>query len=112
MGKIDDMRRQREERHAQDERAKARRDAAATVKLPSPATTPATASTATSIPPLVADPEETVPVAQASSRRPTEADEGVCAVCGKVRPLQGGMISSHQKGLGKFCPGSRKPPAA
>ena len=108
MGKIDDMRRQREERHAQDERAKARREAAATVKLPSSA--PSTSA----VPPIVVDAEPTVRVAQptTTNRRPAAAAEGVCSVCGKVRSLQHGLISSHQKGLGKFCAGSRKPPAA
>ncbi|HVV82819.1 MAG TPA: hypothetical protein VHE35_07050 [Kofleriaceae bacterium] len=38
-------------------------------------------------------------------------DVGVCASCGKSKPLQRGVIASHQKGLGTMCPGSRKPPA-
>jgi hypothetical protein len=41
-----------------------------------------------------------------------EATSGRCASCRKTLALQhDGLIGSHQKGLGKFCPGSRKPPA-
>ena len=38
-------------------------------------------------------------------------EQGRCAGCGKVRALERGLIASHQKGLGKACPGSRKAPA-
>jgi hypothetical protein len=37
--------------------------------------------------------------------------EGRCSVCGKLRALDRGLVMSHQKGLGKACPGSRKAPA-
>jgi hypothetical protein len=37
--------------------------------------------------------------------------KGKCATCGKLRTLQNGLVSNHQKGLGKACPGSRKAPA-
>lgn len=40
-----------------------------------------------------------------------EALEGKCSVCGKMRALSNGLIGDHQKGLGKFCAGSRKAPA-
>jgi hypothetical protein len=36
---------------------------------------------------------------------------GKCRVCGKVRALQNGLLVNHQKGLGKPCTGSRKKPA-
>jgi hypothetical protein len=36
---------------------------------------------------------------------------GTCSACGKAKPLHRGVLASHQKGLGKMCPGSRKPPA-
>jgi hypothetical protein len=39
------------------------------------------------------------------------AVEGRCSTCGKVRALENGLVTSHQKGLGKACPGSRKAPA-
>jgi hypothetical protein len=38
-------------------------------------------------------------------------EQGRCAGCGKTRAVERGLIASHQKGLGKACPGSRKPPA-
>ncbi len=38
-------------------------------------------------------------------------EQGKCSVCGKVRGLVGGLIVTHQKGLGKVCPGSRHGPA-
>jgi hypothetical protein len=38
------------------------------------------------------------------------AVKGRCSVCGKVRVLDRGLVSSHQKGLGKACPGSLKQP--
>jgi hypothetical protein len=38
------------------------------------------------------------------------ADEGKCSVCGKRKAVQRGLIASHQKGMGKMCPGSRQPP--
>ncbi len=49
----------------------------------------------------------------ASAAAPASADveTGTCAGCGKPKPLQRGVIANHQKGLGKMCPGSRKPPA-
>jgi hypothetical protein len=40
-----------------------------------------------------------------------DAAEGKCSGCGKVRSLVNGMVSNHQKGFGKMCPGSRKEPA-
>ena len=41
----------------------------------------------------------------------TDATTGKCSVCRKTLALQhDGMIGSHQKGFGKHCPGSRKPP--
>lgn len=36
---------------------------------------------------------------------------GRCAACGKALAVSNGVVAQHQKGLGKFCPGSRKPPA-
>jgi hypothetical protein len=41
----------------------------------------------------------------------TEPATGKCSECGKQRTLERGVLPNHQKGLGKMCPGSRKPPA-
>ena len=38
------------------------------------------------------------------------ADEGRCSGCNKRKAIDRGLVVSHQKGLGKMCPGSRKPP--
>jgi hypothetical protein len=40
----------------------------------------------------------------------SSAMEGRCSVCGKLRALDRGLVTGHQKGLGNACPGSRKPP--
>lgn len=40
-----------------------------------------------------------------------DVDQGKCAVCRKLKAVQNGLVVSHQKGLGKMCPGSRKAPA-
>jgi hypothetical protein len=101
MGKVDDMRKQREALYAQRERD-ARR---------APAQSADGASD-----PQVEVPEEAdaaLPPADDDARAPRRgaADaEGKCSVCGKVRPLHNGLVAAHQKGLGKVCAGSRKAP--
>ncbi|GAC1352302.1 MAG: hypothetical protein NVS3B20_20230 [Polyangiales bacterium] len=47
----------------------------------------------------------------AASREGSAEGTGACAVCGKVRTLNRGLVADHQKGLGKHCAGSRKQPA-
>lgn len=55
-----------------------------------------------------AHPDERV---KKSTVAPEEAvDQGRCSGCGKLRALNNGVIANHQKGLGKMCVGSRKPP--
>jgi hypothetical protein len=49
--------------------------------------------------------------ASADAVDPNAEIKGKCATCGKLRTLQNGLVSNHQKGLGKACPGSRKAPA-
>lgn len=92
MSKSDEIRRMRERQFAQ------REEAAGRAASPTPvATAPAASAPAASAPAAAA---------------PTEAaEQGKCAVCGKVRALSGGLVAVHQKGLGKVCAGSRKPPA-
>jgi hypothetical protein len=112
MGKIDDMRRQREAQHAEQERASQERAAgapAARAPVPAPATAaPADVETAAAAPAPVPTPRIALP----TSRTPRGADEqGKCTGCGKLRPLVNGLVASHQKGLGKMCTGSRKEPA-
>jgi hypothetical protein len=97
MSKIDEIRRQREAHHAQNTRE----------KKPEPASTKAA-----KVVPI--RPEVTVaPVATATGARAKRGadEEGKCAHCGKMKSLSNGLVSQHQKGLGKVCPGSRKAPA-
>ena len=94
MSKLDQLRRQREEQHARQEeqghaaapRARAM-DAAASAPAPAPV------------------------LAARRAKPATEVALGACSVCGKVRALSGGLVTNHQKGLGKMCPGSRREPA-
>ena len=101
MSKIDEIRRQREAQHAQNTREK-KAEAA-----------PPKAAKVVPIRPDVS--VEPVAVAAAeparTSGRAKKDEEGKCAVCGKLRALSNGLVSQHQKGLGKVCPGSRKAPA-
>jgi len=85
MSKLDQMRRQREEQYARQQQGGA--------PAPRPKIAPAT----------------TAVIAETKAKG--DADEGRCAVCGKLRPLSNGLVSNHQKGFGKMCPGSRKEPA-
>jgi hypothetical protein len=129
MGKADDMRRQRELRYEQDQREDAaRRKLAAAAPVAKPAAEKIAPA------PAAAEPEEPDDDVEASEA--TEGDEssttprtklgraprkpaggaaseeqGICSVCKKQRQLQNGLIANHQKGLGKACAGSRKPPA-
>lgn len=82
MGKIDDMRRLREQQFAA---ANDDKSAAKTAKSAKSAKTATTAGSAD--------------------------DQGKCSSCGKMKPLSNGLVSNHQKGFGKACPGSRKEPA-
>lgn len=98
MSKSDEMRRMREARFA------GRTPVAPPARAAEePAPTPAT--------------EEPAPVTThrggLRGGRPRDAveEQGKCPACGKLRSLQGGVVSVHQKGFGKICPGSRQAPA-
>jgi hypothetical protein len=125
MGKVEDMR--REERYAQSEReAKARADGTSAAgkrvaistrvdgtaaHIIAAASTSDAATQAAMVDAEAtsgSDPQERKPL---SGKRRGGDEQGACAVCGKQRPLHSGLLSAHQKGLGKMCPGSRKPPA-
>ncbi len=86
MGKIDELRRQREEQHGRREMGGA------------------------TAPVAVVEPEAAVAVSVADTRT-ADGDTGKCSECGKVRALMNGLVANHQKGLGKMCAGSRKEPA-
>ena len=113
MGKIDDMRRQREQQFSDAEQraakaAKARPVAVEAKAAPAPA------------PILKGDAEPAQPT---RPTRPTDAkkktssksggasdEQGKCPECGKMKPVSNGLMASHQKGFGKACAGSRKKP--
>lgn len=102
MGKIDDMRRQRERQVAE---ADARRASAPTQSGVEPAAPP---------PAPKRDVAAALTAAHAAlaPKAPSPDDaKGTCSVCGKTKGLANGVLVQHQKGLGKPCAGSRKPPA-
>lgn len=106
MSKSDEIRRMREQQHAQRERQSAERPSA-----PPPAQAPS--APRDEAPQDEAPQEEGRPEAapRAPRGRPASEEQGRCSACGKIRPLVNGLIAVHQKGLGKICPGSRKEPA-
>jgi hypothetical protein len=115
MGKADDMRRQREARFAQQQRASAPADSG----RPAPAASSA-AGGGVQEPDAADDADDAAdavvaggsPRARAAvTAKGAAAEQGACSVCGKQRPLQRGLVATHQKGLGKVCAGSRKAPA-
>lgn len=91
MGKLDDIRRQREQQFAEQQSA-----------------TPARAAKK---PPVAEAVTTTGRPTAAGRRRAVDEGEAKCAVCGKLRPLSNGLVADHQKGFGKFCAGSRQKPA-
>lgn len=125
MGKIDDMRRQREEQfELQQRRSKTRADAPVAAAAAAAAT--ASAPAAVVVAPTTSSREyKDVELAQPS--RPTRAkaatkttspksggavaEQGQCPVCKKTKPLANGVLAQHQKGFGKACAGSRRAPA-
>jgi hypothetical protein len=110
MGKIEDMRRLREQQFADnDKRANDDKRAVARTATTNDAPTPAaptksvTARSATAKPAPSPAPSPAPPA--------SDADEGKCSVCGKMKALTNGLVANHQKGFGKACAGSRKAPA-
>ncbi|MDB4942963.1 MAG: hypothetical protein JWP97_2497 [Labilithrix sp.] len=108
MGKIDEMRRVREEAFAAAERRAS--------KAPKPAAPAASAPAAPSAEPARAEPARAAPAAakkagKAAAEPGADGELAKCPECGKMKPLANGVMGSHQKGFGKNCPGSRKKPA-
>ncbi len=98
MGKIDDMRRQREQQFAEAEQREAK---AAKAK-------PAAAAPARAAEPA---PERAASSKKSTSKSGAAMDEqGKCPDCNKMKPLANGVLAQHQKGFGKACPGSKKKP--
>ena len=115
MGKIDDMRRQREQQFADAEHREAKAAKARPVVADPPGAAPVSPASAK---PESEPSQPTRPARPTSPTKTTSAktgettsEQGKCPECGKMKPLQGGVMASHQKGFGKACPGSRKKPA-
>jgi hypothetical protein len=120
MGKIEDMRRQREQQFADAEQREAK--AAKAVKpapIAAPVAAPAAkvASAPASLPGGAEPPQPTRPTRPTASAKKTSSksggtvdEQGKCPDCRKMKPLSNGVLANHQKGFGKACSGSRKKP--
>ena len=120
MGKIDDMRRQREQAFADAEQREAKaakgvKPAAVTQPVASPVAKAASAPA--SLPGGADPPQPTRPTRGTGSTKKTSSksgasvdEQGKCPDCGKMKPLSNGVLANHQKGFGKACSGSRKKP--
>ncbi len=110
MGKIDDMRRQREQQFADadERRTKAAKvaKASAVVEAPAPSAPSSPAASPAASPLAAPSPS---PRPRPKTKGATD-EQGKCPDCGKTKPLQNGVMASHQKGFGKACTGSRKAP--
>jgi hypothetical protein len=106
MGKIDDMRRQREQQFADAEQ----RDAKA-AKAP-PVRTAAVVAPDAEVPQPMRPTRPTAEKKKMTSSKSGGAvdEQGKCPSCGKMKPLSNGVLANHQKGFGKACTGSRKKP--
>jgi hypothetical protein len=114
MGKIDDMRRLREEQFARaaranDDKGAAKKTSAASAPRETSAPTAATESAASTS--SAASASTAAPRRASAKAASSTAEEGKCPTCGKVKPLTNGLLANHQKGFGKACAGSRKAPA-
>lgn len=120
MGKLDDMRRLREQQFADGKKRRT------TPRPPEPE--PATTARAVPVAPAAPAPAEassepgpaqpTRPTRPAQARKTTSSksggvvdEQGKCPACGKTKPLSNGVLANHQKGFGKACAGSRQAPA-
>lgn len=132
MGKIDDLRKQREQRFAEmQRRAKAHVSSADANGTAAPAPHRADSPSAAPVSPEPVNEEKSSPAVgperggrpkksqlRPKSSRLSKSDpradaslQGKCRACGKVKALANGLLVNHQKGLGKPCPGSRKKPS-
>jgi hypothetical protein len=113
MGKIDDMRKLREQQFEEAQRIAAKqgtngvtKNGAAHAKVDAPAKKIIVEDAAPA--------KEEAPIAErtttARSRGKSEVTEGRCPECKKMKPVQNGVMAMHQKGMGKMCAGSRKEP--
>jgi len=120
MGKIDDMRRQREQQFADAEQREAKAAKAGNAVKPAApivaaapvakvATVTATGGAEPAQPTRPTRPTATAKKTSSKTGAPKD-DQGKCPDCGKMKPLSNGVLAQHQKGFGKACSGSRKKP--
>lgn len=123
MGKIDDMRRQREQQFAEGEQRQAKaakaRPVDVVVVVPPGRVAPPVSAGDSDTEPL--QPSRPTRPARGADAKPSTSSEsrqsraavdapGKCPDCGKMKPVSNGLLANHQKGFGKACPGSRKKP--
>jgi hypothetical protein len=131
MGKLDDMRRLREQQFAEGRKrqitppapepvarvapvppvppARTKDEAPAPVPAKAPAPVQARSEDGPAQPTRPTRPAKAKTTT--SSKSGGERDEqGKCPVCGKMKPLGNGVLTNHQKGFGKACAGSRQKP--
>jgi histone H1/5 len=130
MGKIEDMRRLREQQFADGHKRRTTPQDPEPARAPSPAKpapakpAPATPAPATAAAAKAAAPADDGPAQPTRPTRPTKAkkttsaksggeiaEQGKCPVCKKMKPLSNGVLAQHQKGFGKACAGARQKPA-
>lgn len=113
MGKLDDMRRQREQQFADAEQRQAKAARTRPVEVVAqPARSAAPVSAEAEPEPSPTRPKRAAdPKAKTWSKSGGAVNEqGKCPDCGKMKPVSNGLLASHQKGFGKACAGSRKKP--
>lgn len=116
MGKIDDMRKLREKQFEEAQRAALAGPKNGVAKngiahAPKPSAK-ADSDHDTDIPEF----EDRSKAEEKSDDEPAAAkiadgEKARCPECGKMKPVQNGVMAMHQKGMGKMCAGSRKAPA-
>lgn len=117
MGKLDDMRRLREQQFTDGQKRKttprAPEAAPAATKVAAEAKGPAAPESDGDAGPA----QPTRPTRGAKPTKTTSSksggvvdEQGKCPTCGKMKPLNNGVMASHQKGFGKACAGSRQKP--
>jgi hypothetical protein len=114
MGKIDDMRKLREKQFEEAQRAALAGPKNGVAKngiahAPKPA---AKSESDLDIPEFEDRSEpESKKNDEPATEKIADGEKARCPECGKMKPVQNGVMAMHQKGMGKMCAGSRKPPA-
>jgi hypothetical protein len=119
MGKIDDMRKMREKQFEEAQRAAANAPKNGVAKngvVHAPKPVAATDAELDKEIPEFEDRSKPVQRGKKIADEPStpkvaDGEKARCSDCGKMKPVQNGVMAMHQKGMGKMCAGSRKPPS-